>query len=105
MLLGGQKSENLKISPPVTSPPEKKLKFQGCFSKTTFLVHKAHLFGFMEIKCFGGKIGFFRFLGFFEKNLKPKKFVLGVKNEKNEKSKCVFWKRMKSLRKESVLIF
>jgi hypothetical protein len=28
-----------------------------------------------------------------------------VKNEKNEKSKYVFWKKMKSLRKESVLIF
>jgi hypothetical protein len=30
---------------------------------------------------------------------------LGVKNEKNEKSKYVFWKKMKILRKESVLIF
>ena len=26
---------------------------------------------------FGGNIDFFRFLGFFEKNLKPKKCVLG----------------------------
>ena len=30
---------------------------------------------------------------------------MGAKNEKFQKSKSVFWKRMKSLRKESVLIF
>ena len=53
----------------------------------------------------GGNIDFFRFLGFLEKNLKPKKHVLGGKNEKNEKSKDVFWKEMKSFRKESGLIF
>ena len=53
----------------------------------------------------GGNIDFFRFLGFLEKNLKPKKHVLGGKNEKNQKSKCVFWKEMKSFRKESGLIF
>jgi hypothetical protein len=54
---------------------------------------------------FGGNTDCFMFLGFFEKNLKPKKCVLGVKNEKNEKSKYVFRMKMKSLRKESVLIF
>ena len=36
---------------------------------------------------------------------KHKTCLLGVENEKNQKSKYVFWKRMKSLRKESVLMF
>ena len=48
---------------------------------------------------------FFRFLGFFEKNLKPKNRFLGGKNEKMKKSKDVFGKEMKSFREESVLIF
>jgi hypothetical protein len=45
------------------------------------------LFGLIPNFDFGGNIGFFGFLGFFGKNLKPKKYVLGGKNEKNEKSK------------------
>ena len=53
----------------------------------------------------GGEIGIFRFLGFFEKNLKPKKCVLGVKNEKNQKSKYGIWKRKKSFFYASMLIF
>jgi hypothetical protein len=40
-------------------------------------------------------------LGFSEKNLKPKKCVWGVKNEKIKNQNM----NMKSLRKESVLIF
>jgi hypothetical protein len=51
------------------------------------------------------KTFFFRFLGFFEKNLKPKKCDLGGCNEKTQKKKGGFWKEMKSFRKESVLIF
>ena len=45
------------------------------------------------------------FLGFFEKNLKPKNLYKGAKNEKSQKSKSVFWKEMKRFRKESVIIF
>ena len=30
---------------------------------------------------------------------------MGVKNEKNEKSKYAFWKGMKSLKSESIFIF
>jgi len=52
---------------------------------------------------FGGIISFFRFLGFFEKNLKPKNCVLGVKNEKNQKTKCGIWKEIKTFFYESVL--
>ena len=59
----------------------------------------------MQKLVFRGKIGFFRFLGFFEKNLKPKNLYKGAKNEKNQKSKNVFWKEIKSFRKESMLIF
>jgi hypothetical protein len=44
------------------------------------LVLKAQLFGFVIKHIFWGKMSFFRF--FREKNLKPKKFVLGGKNEK-----------------------
>ncbi len=47
----------------------------------------------------------FRFLGFFEKNLKPKKSIQGAKNEKSEKYKDVFGKDIKSFFYESVLIF
>ena len=54
---------------------------------------------------FWGKIFIFRFLGFFEKNLKPKKSILGGKNWKTEKSKDVFGKEFKSFFYESVLIF
>ena len=71
----------------------------------TFLAQTTQLLSFFKKINFGGKISFFRFLGFFEKNLKPKKFVLGGKNEKNQKSKGGFWKKMKSFRKESVLYF
>ena len=48
---------------------------------------------------------FFRFLGFFEKNLKPKNRFLGGKIEKIKTSKDVFGREMKSFREESVLIF
>ena len=54
---------------------------------------------------FGGNIDFFRFLGFFEKNLKPKKCNSGGLDEKTQKTKGGFWNKMKSFRKESVLIF
>ena len=54
---------------------------------------------------FGGFMRFFRFLGFFRKNLKHKKCVLGVENEENEKSKYGIWEKMKSFFYESVLIF
>jgi hypothetical protein len=60
----------------------------------------------MIIKTIFNNKDFFRFLGFFgKKPLKPEKCVLGVKNEKDEKSEYVFWMKMKSLRKGSVLIF
>ena len=52
-----------------------------------------------------GKICIFRFLGFYEKNLKPKKCILRGKNEKIEKTKGVNGREMKSLFYESVLIF
>ena len=104
-LHGGQKWKKVKISPLVTSPPTIFSKFQGYLSEITFVVNKAQLFGFIKKIDFGDKISIFRFLGFFEKNLKPKKFVLGGQNEKNEKSKGVFGKEMKSFGKESVLIF
>jgi hypothetical protein len=62
----------------------------GTFIKTTFLVHKPQLSSVIKKINFRGEIGFFMFLGFFEKNLKSKKCVFGVKNEKKEKSKYVF---------------
>jgi hypothetical protein len=54
---------------------------------------------------FGGNKDFLGYKVFSEKNLQPRKCGLGVKNEKNEKFKYVFWIKMKSLRKESVLMF
>ena len=57
----------------------------------TFLVHLIGIFKLFVKFDFGGIMRFFRFLGFFGKNLKPKKCILGVKNEKNEKSKYGIW--------------
>ena len=61
-------------------------------------------FCFIEKFDFAGNIDFFRFLGFFEKNLKPKNRFLGGKIEKIKKSKDVFGKEMESFREESGLI-
>ena len=52
-----------------------------------------------------GKICNFRFLGFYEKNLTPKKCILRGKNEKIKKIKGVYGTNMKSLFYESMLIF
>jgi hypothetical protein len=74
------------------SPPPKFFlsKFREYISKLTFLVNLNQLFYFTKKIEFGGKISISRFLGFFEKNLKPKKFILGGKKSKNQKSKGVF---------------
>ena len=95
----------MKISPPVTPPPLFFFKISIVLLLDNFFSTLGSAIQFYQKFDFGGNKDFFRFLGFFEKNLKPKKCVLGVKNEKNEKSKYVFWMKMKSLRKESVLIF
>ena len=65
------------MSPPVTRPHNFFSKFGEYISKLTFLVNSDQLFYFITEIEFGGKISIFRFLGFFEKNLKPKKFDFG----------------------------
>jgi hypothetical protein len=88
----------MKISPPITPPPLFFFKIPIVLLLDNFFSTLGSAIQFY----FGGNKDFFRFLGFFgKKNLKTKKCVLGVKNEK---SKYVFWMKMKSLRKESVLI-
>jgi hypothetical protein len=98
-LQGAKLTKKMKISPPVTPSP------LFLFQNSDHTSFRYQLFSFIHKFDFGNNKGFFRFLGFFKKNLNPKKCVLGVKNEKNEKSKYAFWFKMKSLRKESVLIF
>ena len=63
------------------------------------------LFGLIQKFDVGGNIRFFRFLGFFGKNLKPKKWVWGGKNEKMKNQNVDFGSKWKVFFYESVLIF
>jgi hypothetical protein len=55
-LHGGQKWKKGKIIPPISFTRQKISNLQGYFSKTTFLAHKAQLFGFaIKQKCWGVK--------------------------------------------------
>ena len=65
----------MEINPPVTPPPLFFLQNSDHFDKFFSMLGSA--IQFYQKFDFGGNIDFFRFLGFFEKNLKPKRCVLG----------------------------
>ena len=74
---GGLKWLKMKISPPGTPPPLIFFKNPIVLLLNNFLRAFGSAILFYQKNDFGGNIGFFRFFRFFQKNLKPKKCILG----------------------------